>query len=332
MSKLSVIVPIYNMEKYINRCVDSLLAQTLENIEIILVNDGSTDRTAAILDEYRKIDNRIKVINKPNGGVSSAWIEGVKIADGEYIGFMDPDDYCDLDYYEKLHAQANTNDADIVVCGLVMEDEKGSIINKMFPSDVVKNGCYTGEYLENLKKTFYSFNNTLLPSKGLKIIKSALVKNNLELYDKRIAFGDDMGITLATFFDAKKVIITDYFGYHYVIRNNSLTHKFSEKYLNDLELLYKNITTIAETKGYSEKYVINEITRQVFKITGFILFSDDSKSDKIQYLKKLRKLEVTCLVLKGKVKVNFKSKIVFVLLKLKMYRLLLFLASLRMLK
>lgn len=329
MCKLSIIVPIYNMEKYLNRCVDSLLAQTLEDIEIILVNDGSTDRTAKILDEYRKKDKRVKLINKPNGGVSSAWIEGVKLAEGEYIGFMDPDDYYNLDYYEKLYAEANSNDADIVVCGLVMEDEEGKIIKKTNPSDVVKNGYYTGDNLENLKKTFYKFNNTLLPSKGLKIIKSALVKNNLQLYDERIGFGDDMGITLATFFDAQKVIIIDYFGYHYIIRKNSLTHRFSEKYLNDLELLCRNIKIIAETKGYSEKFVINETTRQVLKITGFILFSDDKKSDKIQYLKNLRKLEATCLVLKGKVKVSLKSKIVLILLKLKMYRLLLFLVSLR---
>ncbi|OUQ56652.1 hypothetical protein B5E58_10530, partial [Tyzzerella sp. An114] len=94
--KISVIVPIYNVEKYLNRCVDSIINQTYKNLEIILVDDGSPDNCGKICDEYAKKDNRIKVVHKENGGVSSARNVGLNIATGDYIGFVDGDDWIDL--------------------------------------------------------------------------------------------------------------------------------------------------------------------------------------------------------------------------------------------
>ena len=116
---VSIIVPIYNVEKYLGRCLDSLLAQTLKNIEIIAVNDGSTDLSLKILKEYSIKDSRIKIINKPNGGVSSARNEGIQLASGEFIGFVDPDDWVDPEMYEDMVNHAKNEKADIVMCSYI---------------------------------------------------------------------------------------------------------------------------------------------------------------------------------------------------------------------
>ena len=102
--KVSVIVPVYNCEKYLKKCLDSLVNQTLKDIEIICVNDGSTDNSGRILEEYT--DSRIKIITKENGGLSSARNAGIAVAKGEYLGFVDSDDWVDLDFYEKLYNTA----------------------------------------------------------------------------------------------------------------------------------------------------------------------------------------------------------------------------------
>ena len=115
MPKVSVIIPVYNVEKYLRQCLDSVVNQTLKDIEIICVNDGSPDNSLAILEEYAQNDNRIKIINKSNGGISSARNAGLKIAQGEFIGFVDSDDYIALNYYESLYNRAKVTCSDIVV-------------------------------------------------------------------------------------------------------------------------------------------------------------------------------------------------------------------------
>ena len=102
MGKVSIIVPIYNVEKYLSKCIESILSQTYKNIEIILVDDGSPDNSPQICDEYAKKDDRIIVIHKANGGVSSARNAGIDIATGKYIGFVDPDDYIENNMYELM--------------------------------------------------------------------------------------------------------------------------------------------------------------------------------------------------------------------------------------
>lgn len=119
MPKISVIVPVYDCEKYIKKCVDSILNQTFKDLEIILIDDGSTDKSGKICDELKLKDGRIKVIHQENKGVSSARNEGLKIANGEYISFVDGDDYLSEDMYEFLYDNLKKSGADISVCGIV---------------------------------------------------------------------------------------------------------------------------------------------------------------------------------------------------------------------
>ena len=116
MPKVSVIVPVYNAEKYLSECVDSILAQTLRDIEVLLVDDGSTDGSPVLCDNYAKKDPRIKVIHKANGGVSSARNMGLSIASGDYFAFVDSDDIIDKNSYFKLYQVAQTYNVPLVIC------------------------------------------------------------------------------------------------------------------------------------------------------------------------------------------------------------------------
>jgi glycosyltransferase involved in cell wall biosynthesis len=127
---VSVIVPVYNTAPYLVRCVDSILAQTHTNLEIILVNDGSTDESGQICDKYALLDERITVIHKENGGLSSARNAGLDVANGEWIGFVDSDDWVIPEMYERLLVAANSENADITLCGFSYVDERGQILKK----------------------------------------------------------------------------------------------------------------------------------------------------------------------------------------------------------
>lgn len=124
--KISVIVPVYKVEPYLSRCLDSIINQTYRNLEIILVDDGSPDRCGEICDEYARQDSRIRVIHKSNGGLSDARNHGIDVATGDYIAFVDSDDYIATDMYEKMLARLEFDNSDMVVCNYYRFDE-GSV-------------------------------------------------------------------------------------------------------------------------------------------------------------------------------------------------------------
>ena len=125
MPKVSVIVPIYKAEKYINRCIDSILAQTFTDWELLLIDDGSPDRSGEICDEYAENDPRIRVFHKANGGVSSARQMGQEEAVGEYTIHVDPDDWVEPTMLEELYAKAEADDADMVICDFFLDTKSG---------------------------------------------------------------------------------------------------------------------------------------------------------------------------------------------------------------
>lgn len=161
MAKVSVIVPVYNVEKYLTKCLETLVKQTLKDMEIIVVNDGATDHSAEIIDSFACKYPQIISLTKPNGGLSDARNYGIPYATGEYIGFVDSDDYVDIDMYEKLYAKAKEEDSDIVECDLhhvfpdgTMDTEVGERIQDkkqmlMMGRSVVWNKIYRREWLLN---------------------------------------------------------------------------------------------------------------------------------------------------------------------------------------
>lgn len=150
---LSIIVPVYKVEKYLKRCLDSILAQTYKNIEIILIDDESPDNSGAICDEYALKDNRIRVFHIENNGVSSARNFGLKKANGEYIGFADSDDYIAPEMYEVLVNNLEENNADISICGFSQEDVNGKFY-RYWKEDITIN-LSTDEQIECLLENRY---------------------------------------------------------------------------------------------------------------------------------------------------------------------------------
>lgn len=137
MKKISIVVPIYNVEKYVKKCIESLIKQTYKNIEIILVDDGSTDNSVGIIDEYANKDPRVVAIHQENKGVSAARNAGLKVARGEYIGFVDPDDYVDCQMYEVMVNKLQTGFADLAVCGYLKVWESSGEIETFCLADKI---------------------------------------------------------------------------------------------------------------------------------------------------------------------------------------------------
>lgn len=129
MPKVSIIIPVYNTEKYLRECLDSVVSQTLKDIEIICINDGSTDNSLQILKEYAQNDNRIKIIDKENGGISFARNTGLQSATGKYVGFVDSDDWIELNFYEKLYNTAIKYGADIALTEIIRTNNNRHFFN-----------------------------------------------------------------------------------------------------------------------------------------------------------------------------------------------------------
>lgn len=216
MDKISVIVPVYNVESYLPHCLNSILMQTYQNLEIILIDDGSEDKTGEICEEYSAKDNRIIVVHKENGGVSAARNAGLDIASGDYISFVDGDDWLEPNMYEVLHRNAVEYDTEISCCGISQHRLDGSV-NSLADNSVY---LYTQQELiagffslPDIKETMYGPYN--------KIFKACLLENIR--FDKRFAIGEDLLFVFECIEHARNVVVDNQPLYHYIKREGSAT-------------------------------------------------------------------------------------------------------------
>lgn len=213
--KISVIIPVYNVEAYLRRCVESLLQQTYSNLEIILVDDGSPDRSGEICDEYGYQDSRIKVIHQANRGVSAARNSGLCAATGDWIGFIDGDDWIEPDMYEYMLDMARKHGADMVQCGLFFDEETES--REMFcaETECVLSGGAEKLGLRDLEKLGNSTCNKLYR----KDVVGDLV------YDLSCPMGEDLLFNLQILQRSDGLVLGAEAKYHYVQHNASACHK-----------------------------------------------------------------------------------------------------------
>lgn len=236
--KISVIVAAYNIEQYISKCLDSIINQTYKNLEIIVVDDGSSDGTGRIADQYAKIDSRFVVAHKENGGVSSARNRGIDIATGDYIGFVDGDDTIEEDMYEMLINNAVKYDADISHCGYrIVEGDKETLF-------------YDSKKLiiQNRKKGVLDlFDGTFIePSLCNKIFKRKIV-GDIRL-DESIKINEDLLFNVLLFNNSSKSIFEDKAKYNYMKRDGSATtSKINDvRRVTDPRKVYRSIVEIFE--------------------------------------------------------------------------------------
>ena len=221
---VSVIVPVYNVEAYLKKCLDSILAQSFTDFEVICVNDGCTDGSLDILTEYAQRDDRIRVISKKNGGLVNARKTGAKFVSGDYVICIDSDDWIEETYLKKLVEAGEKSGADIVAADLYYV--AGSDIS------VHRNACREGLYHSYelwpemiYKPPFFEFG--ILPNLVVKLIRSSLFCKNVEEIDEGIALGEDAALSYSCLLQAAEVLITDICGYYYVQRNNSMTKTYA---------------------------------------------------------------------------------------------------------
>lgn len=223
---ISVIVPVYNVEPYLKECLDSIINQTYKNLEIILIDDGSLDNCGKICDEYAKKDNRIKVIHKENGGLSSARNAGLDIAEGEYISFIDSDDYVAENFIETLYKLCVENDCDISECDFLKFENDVVIQEKIteiqcYTSNEVQHKIYSEEYV----KTIVVWN---------KLYKKYLYENMRFPLGK---INEDEFITYKVLYNCKSnIAVTNEQLYYYRYNAQSIMgRKFNERRLDVLE-------------------------------------------------------------------------------------------------
>lgn len=231
---ISIIVPTYNIENFIGRCIDSLLEQTYKNMEIIIVDDGSTDKTADIIDLYKEKNKNIKVIHKKNGGVSSARMTGVAVSKGKYIGFVDGDDWIEPDMYELLINNAIQYKADISHCGYQMDFPDGHV-DYYYGTGVKKNHSHEQGLEELLTGKIVE------PGIWNKIFRKDIIWNleDCSIWDSNIKINEDLLMNYILFSRAQKSVFEDKCKYHYTLRKNSAatTKKSLEKFEDPIKVM-----------------------------------------------------------------------------------------------
>lgn len=211
MTKISVIIPVYNVETYLRKCLDSVVNQTLKEIEIIIINDGSTDNSLQIIEEYAAKDDRIKVINQANQGQSAARNRGIEIAQGEYIGFVDSDDWIDLDFYEKLYERAKAYDADIAAANSIQH-----VKNKIVPLVTYEKESYAVNLQKKIKLCYIPYSNSTCN----KIFRRSKI-NEHDLRFKEGLTSEDMLFLLQVAFYLESLVTVPEVTYNYFIRDDS---------------------------------------------------------------------------------------------------------------
>ena len=250
---ISIIIPVYKVEKYLEKCIESVLNQTYTNLQIILVDDGSPDNCGKICDEYAKKDSRIEVIHKANGGLSDARNVGISKAKGRYIGFVDSDDYIKENMYEILLNLIKKYDADVSICNLY---------------DVIDGN----EYIRNKENGIQEYSR-------LDILKEVLLDKNIqsyawnklykkELFDEvKYPIGkkyEDIGTTFYIFEKCNKIVVTSEPEYYYLKRSDSLVNNVTESTVFDyMELILQRYLyiydNIKELKQYNDYYLVRTL-------------------------------------------------------------------------
>lgn len=214
--KVSIVIPIYNVEKYLRSCIDSIIGQSFQDFELILVNDGSIDSSLEICREYEQRDKRIKVINKKNGGLSSARNAGLSVAKGNYISFIDPDDCINKEYFNILVNEAEENNCDVVVCGYKTVPNNIEIIPSYKLNTVLKgtNFILSSDSVHSKNELCFVWRY---------FYKLELIRKNKIFFNEKVYIGEDVIFNLEVLVNCQRVMAISDILYYYTINNpNSL--------------------------------------------------------------------------------------------------------------
>lgn len=263
--KVSIIIPVYNKQKYLKKSIQSILEQTYDNFELIIVNDGSTDNSSEICHNFQKIDQRVRVIDIDNNGVSNARNVGVSNANGDYIQFIDADDYTANNMLENLVNIAKIYNPDVIVNGIEKINEKNESVGKILPifdgmTDIEK---FMVNFAEVQKQTgIYGYVHN-------KFIRKSIIDNNNLLFDKDIWLAEDLDFCLDLYSNISSIYFCKDIYYYYLqeAENSSTTSKKKHNYLQQGEIILKE----KEMLDYKNALNNNNLGIVNSVITNFIM-------------------------------------------------------------
>ena len=325
--KVSVIVPIYNVEKYLKCCVDSIINQTYKNLEIILVDDGSTDNSPKICDEYKNIDDRIVVIHKKNGGVSSARNDGIKKAKGIYISFVDSDDWIDENYISDLYNSSLNNNTDIVCCGYKrVYENKSEIININRFNEIIDNTELVNNILN--VQTGFGFCH-------MKLIKKELIGN--VHFSEKLVVGEDALFIIQISNKATASFVNKPL-YNYRFNHESVVRKYDPNYPNKYLVSMQEMNEYVDNKYENDETIKNNfynyVAYHILLIAVNYCFHPKNEKKGIKSLKQILNNELFTISIK---KSNYKNmslsrKVCLFAIKHNLYMLVKFICEFRQLQ
>lgn len=256
---ISVVIPVYNVEKYLDRCLDSVVNQTYKNLEILLIDDGSTDKSSKICDNWAIKDKRIKVIHKNNAGLGMARNTGIENATGNYICFFDSDDYVNVEILNKSYALIKKENADIVVFGLRHVDNHEKMLNAFVPNGEQK--VFSGEEVQDvfLPDLINSCSEEaklhgLSLSACVCLYDTKLLKSsNWRFVSEREILSEDSYSLIALYKHINKVVVLGEVGYYYCNNKTSLTHTYRDDRYEKIKDFYNKSVQLQQDLGYSIK-------------------------------------------------------------------------------
>ncbi len=287
---VSIVVPVYNAEKYLVKCLDSIIGQTLKNIEIIIIDDGSTDGSSEICMEYASRDSRIIYYKKENEGLAAARQDGIERANGEYIGFVDSDDWLELNMYEEMYTSATTENADIVFCNCFFNDSETDRMH-LEPGIYDRNGIEKEILPRTLAGISQKGSNSVIRwSNCLRIYKLALIRENGISFGRNFRRSQDLQLTFETTLCAQKYVSLNnkYLYHNRTVENaNSLSRGYTKNYWKLIrpliDVLYKDV------EGYKKQ----DLSKQMHLCAFFFAASgvkNEWESKVISFSDKIKKL------------------------------------------
>lgn len=296
---VSIVVPVYNSATWLDQCVKSLLHQTYKKIEIILVDDESTDESGKICDYYSKQDDRVKVVHKENGGVSAARNKGLEVATGDWISFVDSDDYLSFDIIEQAIEIANMTDTDLICWNYVELLDDESIQGEPIYIDTIKKEEVISAIIAGYRNKF--FLGKYIRAVWGKLFKSKIIKKNNISFNEKLYIGEDAVFLLSYMDVIKNLTVCNKHGYYYRILNNSAVRKYKKDLLEQNIWQYECISKII---GKMDKNCILDEAMQIFQWGCFrdIVFNSRLKNgtkqdlylDAKKWYKYMRSNKISC--------------------------------------
>lgn len=278
---VSVIIPCYNIEQHLPKCIESVLLQSFEDFELLLINDGSTDQTGTVCEKYVVQDSRIKLFHQENAGVSAARNLGLQKATGELLIFIDGDDYIKQDYIEQL--VNNYVEGSWPICGMINIRNENAIDNKDFQTllDIYPQRIMSKSNFIDLLK-YYSFS-----SPCARIYSAKIIKDNSLKFDINVTYQEDLLFNLEYVQFIEQVKLVDYFGYYYVEHEISSSGRFHKNF-NHVDILFQKLNkfvTSNNDKSILKEFILQTALREIANI--FHVKSPTSKKEKLRELNKL---------------------------------------------